>query len=332
MLHILTCNSISIMKQFSFLLLALGFLLTSANIYAQGDAAQNLDDFIKKHQIKTERTKEGIHYLIEKPGNGRKPIAGDYVKVRYKSSLLTGKVFDESPEEEPFVFRLGYRQVIQGWDLGVPLFQVGTKASLFVPPALGYGENGAGNIIPGNAPLIFELEILEIMDRKSYNQYMVALERKERRAFEAHQKKQFKTDKKIIQEYVLQNKLKTKRTDSGLSYHIAKKGRGRKAKPGDYLEVHYEGFLVDGTKFDSSLDKKPYPVTLGKGKVIPGWEEGLQHFKKGGEGWILVPSRMAYGPRAIEEDNISIPANSVLIFKVKIVDLKADTKHSTAKQ
>jgi FKBP-type peptidyl-prolyl cis-trans isomerase len=75
------------------------------------------------------------------------------------------------------------------------------------------------------------------------------------------------------------NKLKVKRTDSGLSYVVTKKGKGNLAQPGNTVKVHFEGFLTDGTKFYSSIDRnEPFEFTLGSGKVIAGWEEGILFF------------------------------------------------------
>ena len=155
---------------------------------------------------------------------------------------------------------------------------------------------------------------------------MKEVEAKERRKYEEHKKKQFSEDKKIIQKYALKNKLKTKRMPSGVSYVLKKKGKGETAKAGDMIEVHYEGRLTNGDVFDSSFDKEPFKFVLGKGKTIQGWEDGLKNFKKGSEGWLLIPSKLAYGPRSIREGKINIPENSVLIFKIKVVTINRKKK------
>ena len=84
----------------------------------------------------------------------------------------------------------------------------------------------------------------------------------------------------------------------------------------------YEGFLLDGKPFDSTKGKETYKFPLGNRKVIKGWEEGLTFFAEGSEGILLIPSKLAYGQRAIYEENVSIPANSVLIFKIKVEKIK----------
>ncbi len=96
-------------------------------------------------------------------GNGEAPKAGDTVRVHYTGWLVNGTKFDSSVDRgEPFQFVLGRGQVIKGWDQGVAQMRVGDKIRLTIPPELGYGARGAGGVIPPNAPLIFEVELLGI--------------------------------------------------------------------------------------------------------------------------------------------------------------------------
>jgi len=106
-------------------------------------------------------TNSGLGYKIIQQGNGKKPENGKNVKVHYKGSLEDGTVFDSSYDRgQPFEFPLGMGRVIKGWDEGIPLFNVGGKGILKIPAELGYGKTGAGNIIPPDATLIFEVEII----------------------------------------------------------------------------------------------------------------------------------------------------------------------------
>jgi FKBP-type peptidyl-prolyl cis-trans isomerase FkpA len=232
--------------------------------------------------------------------------------------LLNGKIFDQSKANEPFVFQLGNREVIAGWEQGIPLFPVGSKGILLVPTEMAYGSQGVG-IVPPNTPLLFEIELLAILTFEEYDAYMVELEAKQQRKFEIEKEEQFKTDKKIIQDYLIAQKIKkAKRDDNGISYAINKKGKGDEPQSGDIIEVAYTGYLTDGSVFD----KGKYSVELGKGKVIEGWEKGLPYFNKGSEGWLLIPSKLAYGPMPIDEDGISIPGNSVLVFEIKVLEVR----------
>jgi len=239
-------------------------LTISTTLFAQPPSIQ---DYLAADSIQAIPTEEGIYFQLEEEGEGPQPKPGDYVMVRYQGKLLDGTTFDESIPGEPFVFQMGYRQVIRGWDLGLSNFRVGSKGQLFIPPQLGYGSSEVGNV-PANSPLVFDIELLRIMDYEAYDAYMIELEEKERMAFESQQAQQFKEDKRLIQEYALANKMKAKRTASGLSYVINKKGKGETAKPGDVLEVQYKGSLISGEVFDQTKGKKTFSLTFGEGTAI----------------------------------------------------------------
>lgn len=109
-----------------------------------------------------EQTKSGLRYKLIQEGSGKKPSKGQQVSVHYEGSLPTGQVFDSSyKRKEPITFQLGVGQVIPGWDEGIALLKVGDKARFVIPSHLAYGSAGAGGVIPPNATLIFEVELME---------------------------------------------------------------------------------------------------------------------------------------------------------------------------
>ena len=96
-------------------------------------------------------------------GDGAEAAAGQHVTVHYTGWLTDGRKFDSSKDRnDPFAFALGARQVIAGWDEGVQGMKVGGKRKLTIPPELGYGARGAGGVIPPNATLVFEVELLAV--------------------------------------------------------------------------------------------------------------------------------------------------------------------------
>jgi FKBP-type peptidyl-prolyl cis-trans isomerase len=98
-----------------------------------------------------------------KVGTGAEAVVGKTVSVHYTGYLTDGKKFDSSVDRgQPFKFQLGAGQVIKGWDQGVAGMKVGGKRKLTIPPTLGYGERGAGGVIPPNATLIFDVELLNV--------------------------------------------------------------------------------------------------------------------------------------------------------------------------
>ena len=110
-----------------------------------------------------EVTSSGLRYKITDKGNGNSAVIGKNVKVHYKGQLIDGTVFDSSfKRNEPIEFTLGIGQVIKGWDEGLALLSEGDKATFIIPSDLAYGETGAGGVIPPNANLIFDVELVSV--------------------------------------------------------------------------------------------------------------------------------------------------------------------------
>lgn len=125
------------------------------------DLVSKENELIKEMSKGYNETKSGLKYIILNKGEGDKPFSGDLVKVHYKGQLLDQTVFDSSyKRNEPIEFKVGEGQVISGWDEGIMLLNKGDKARFIIPPKLAYGESGAGGVIPPNATLIFEVELI----------------------------------------------------------------------------------------------------------------------------------------------------------------------------
>lgn len=131
--------------------------------------------------------------------------------------------------------------------------------------------------------------------------------------FTEEMKKEFE----VIEAYLKENNLEAKKTASGLYYIINEEGDGPKAQPGQTVNVHYRGTLLDGKQFDSSFDRgTPIDFKLGVGMVIKGWDEGIALLNVGGKGKLIIPSFLGYGKSEIKG---LIPANSILLFDVELV-------------
>jgi len=241
-----------------------------------------------------QRTESGLEYTITVKGCGPQASKGDKVKVHYTGKLTNDTVFDSSVKRnQPFEFKLGKGQVIKGWDEGVALMHVGDKMTLRIPAALGYGAQAMG-AIPANSTLVFDIELLGLTEG-------------------LHKAATLGRD--------------TIKTASGLKLiylsdpkapEFAESNTANKPVNGNKVKVHYSGFLLDGTLFDSSVERgQPFEFTLGAGMVIKGWDEGIAMLHKGQKAQLILPYTLAYGERGHPP---VIPAKATLIFDVELVD------------
>ncbi|VAW01224.1 FKBP-type peptidyl-prolyl cis-trans isomerase FkpA precursor [hydrothermal vent metagenome] len=238
----------------------------------------------KEKEPKVHTTDSGLKYEILTEGSGASPTAEDSVTVHYEGTLMDGTKFDSSYDRgETITFPLN--RVIKGWTEGVQLMKEGAKYKFTIPSDLAYGEEGGGPI-PPNADLIFIVELVKVVVDEG-------------------------------KAFLKQNKEKSgiETTDSGLQYKILLEGTGKSPNATDRVTVHYEGTLIDGTKFDSSYDRGE-PIDFGLNQVIPGWTEGVQLMKEGAKYKFFIPSELAYGPQGSPG---AIPPNAALIFTVELI-------------
>ncbi|PWJ39228.1 FKBP-type peptidyl-prolyl cis-trans isomerase [Sediminitomix flava] len=270
----------------------------------------SIEEYAKANNLELLQAENGTYYVITEQGNGGKYTEGETAVMNYRGTLLeSGKEFDNSYDRgESFKFKPGKKQVIAGWDAVVPLLDEGSKAIILIPSKLGY-QDRVSPTIPANATLKFEVEVVGFMDD-------VELEEQRLKDMEARVQK----EKADLVAYVKDNSLTSTKTESGLQYVITEEGSGEYPQVGDTVVVHYTGTLLNGKKFDSSLDRnETFEFALGQGRVIKGWDEGIALMKKGSKATLLIPSNLGYGERGAGAD---IPPYSPLKFDVELVDVK----------
>jgi peptidylprolyl isomerase len=256
----------------------------------------------KKNEVNT--LESGLQYFDDSLGTGREAKQDDLCSIHFSGWIVrdTSNLFsdwnadparmqsligDSKQRNQPVKFILGTESFIKGSDEGIYGMKVGGKRTIIIPSELAYGEAGIGPI-PPNSDLKVVVELLELKER------VVA--------------KMWDVPESLFKE-----------TQSGLKYAIVVEGEGQQADSGKVVTVNYTGFLTNGTKFDSSVERdEPFSFILGANQVIPGWDEGLKFMKKGGKMRLIIPPSLAYGSMDVGK----IPANSTLVFDIEMLDIQ----------
>jgi FKBP-type peptidyl-prolyl cis-trans isomerase len=166
----------------------------------------------------------------------------------------------------------------------------------------------------GSELMSFYAGIEDIMTREEFENY----QKEQYEKMKMNDDQQLSIDLELIDNYLKENNIDATKTSSGLHYVSTKMGTGENAASGDNVTLHYTGMLLDGEKFDSSLDRnQPFSFQLGQGMVIRGWDEGITYFNKGSEGTLYIPSSLGYGPSG---SGGVIPPNAILIFEIQVLD------------
>ena len=243
-------------------------------------------------------TASGLQYEVIKEGTGAKPTLEDQVKTHYHGTLIDGTVFDSSVDRgKPIDFPLS--GVIKGWQEGIPLMSIGAKYRFFIPQELAYGLQSPSPKIPAGSTLIFEVELLDIPVDPA--------------------KAELNTNLEIGEAFLAENGKKNGvvTLPSGLQYLVIIEGSGPKPTLTDRVKVHYHGTLIDGTVFDSSVNRGT-PSTFGVNQVVKGWQEGIPLMSVGAKYRLFIPARLAYGNRGA---GAKIKAGSTLIFDVELFEI-----------
>jgi FKBP-type peptidyl-prolyl cis-trans isomerase FkpA len=261
----------------------------------------------------------GLEYKMVKKGKGaRKAKEGDHAEMFIHVFLDDSVIFDSRKMYNPTKpVPVTITNPKANGDLmeGFMLLAEGDTA-LFRVPVDSMVKAGAP-AMPGmkqgqNQKMRYEVQVVTIRteeEDKKYNEEMGA--------------RQVGVDDKLLQDFFKKKGIKPTKTASGLYYTVEKEGTGAKAEAGKTLKVNYTGKLLEGETFDSNTDPafkhpEPFSVVIGKGQVIKGWDEGMVLFNKGTKATLYIPSGLAYGS---QDRSPHIPANSILVFEVEILDI-----------
>lgn len=278
-----------------FFFLAL-FLFTGCGSEEDLTEEEQIEKFIAESGVQFKSTASGLRYRIDNAGTGDVAQPGDVMIVYLQGFLLTNQVFVSNFNTGPETIDIfNNSDIIPGLKEGLSLLKNGEQGTFLLPSALAFGDAGGGNgVVSPGEPVGFVTQVQCIMNP------------------EASVEDNFTE----IEEYLADNGLTAEKTESGLYYIIEEEGDGVHPIPSSTVTVHYHGYLTDGTVFDSSIDRGT-PAQFPLSGVIPGWQEGIPLFSKGGKGKLLIPHTLAYGCNPPTDE---IPSLGVLIFDVELID------------
>jgi FKBP-type peptidyl-prolyl cis-trans isomerase len=268
---------------------------------------------------RVEVTQNGLKYQIheQEDENSRKGKVGDVLTLHL--TLMNSKdsvLRDTHKEGAPFQMLLQVPPFKGSFEEGLTMLGKGDSATFYVSADSLFTRN-MQPMPPGvtkGSDIGIAVKILNIQSEDEF-----------KKAQAADFDKQKVTDDKAITAYLAKNNLtgKAQKTANGVYVVTTQAGAGTMPTTGDDISVNYTGKLMNGKVFDSNLTSpqaggKPFQLKVGVGMVIPGWEEGIMKMRKGEKATLYIPSGLAYGPRG----NPTIPANSVLIFDIDLLDVQ----------
>lgn len=294
--------------------------------------------FVACNTTETKTTADGVEYKLLKAGEGDTLVEGEYGLYELKflsktdSVLLDSEELGEMPlqRNDSILKKRGklfsvLKELSEGDSIkcvinAAEVYSVGFRRP--TPPSLEATE-----------PITIYAKLNDIRDEEGIQQWSQEQRAKMMEKMKKEAEEQKATDDKLISEYLEENNIEAQKTESGLYYVITEEGNGTQPEAGDSVQVKYTGMRLDGTVFDTSYEEvakehdvynpqreyKALEFPIGKGGVIPGWDEGIALLSVGGKGKLFIPSGLAYGPRARGE---KIPANSILIFEVELQGIK----------
>ncbi len=262
-------------------------------------------------------TDDGLTYKIHTENEGAKITEGDYISMDmiysyHSDSLDKDSVLFNTYEQGRKVDLMIMKPTFKG-DLmdALMLCTAGDSMtckinadSLFTR-TFGFPRP---EFIPAGSPITFQLKINKVTPKAKLQEEL-----------DREKATQIGAEKKIIDQYIADNKLQAKATGTGLQYIITREGTGIMPQSGDTVVVKYTGKLLDGKVFDSSEGREAIRFPIGEGQVIPGWDEGIALLKKGAKATLVIPSHLGYGPNGAGGG--VIPANATLLFDVQLIDV-----------
>jgi FKBP-type peptidyl-prolyl cis-trans isomerase FkpA len=266
-------------------------------------------------------TESGLSYKFHKTNKGEKPLIDDVVKIDMAYRFPQDSVIFRSSEyQSPVVLTILASEYKGDIYEGLRMMSVNDSTSfkldahLFFTRTLRYG--GLPDFMQPGDSIYVDIILHEILNKSQFE----AFQQQERQKYMEEQEKLAIQEENILDNYLQQNNINTQPEESGLIIMVDKAGKGPKPQAGQVVKVHYTGKLIDGTVFDTSIERgNPIEFIIGRGQVIRGWDEGLSKINVGSKATFIIPSYLAYGDQA---RGAHIKPFSTLIFDIELLEVK----------
>jgi FKBP-type peptidyl-prolyl cis-trans isomerase len=283
------------------------------------------------------KTESGLTYTLIEEGDGELPVDGEYLVMNMTYGMGDSTWMDTQD---------GYPVILPKedsmWRQGGKIHEIfadlkgGDSVTFSVDAETLFTKTWQQQVPPELNPqdmITFNIGVDSTMTGAQYANWQQQMMDKERIAQEAMMKEQLEKDIALIEEYLAENNIEAQKTESGLHYVIHEKGTGEEANQLDTVRVSYEGYLLSGQYFDTSIEEVavekglfderreygPLEFVIGRDRIIRGWHEGFDLLSEGAKATFYIPSRLGYGPNPMGD---KIQPNSVLAFDVELLDVK----------
>jgi FKBP-type peptidyl-prolyl cis-trans isomerase FkpA len=275
-----------------------------------------IEAYIEANNIAVDAKSSGLYVVEEKWGTGRLPRKGDMLRLHFTIEKLDGTQLFSSFGNDPIDVEFGSEFETKGFSEGIGYLRKGGETKLIVPSYLAYDSMGVPQVLPPFTPLIYNLELLDILSLEQ-----VEKERLEKvEAEEAAAEQARINEPLLIEHYMSDQKIDVEPLASGLYYIEQVAGECEAPVEGSTVEVHYTLYNIFGIPLQSSKEiGQTFEFQLGDGQVIRGWEEGILLMRAGGKARLIIPSKLAYGSSKRGND---ITPYSPLVFDVELVSVK----------
>jgi FKBP-type peptidyl-prolyl cis-trans isomerase len=289
----------------------------------------------------TKETPSGFKYTLLRKGDGKAVEEGKYLVMNMTFKDSKDSVWNDSRKNGvPAVLQI--RKDMPKGDAVIEIIQALTQGDSveFKIPAKVLFEKTFHQPIPkgvdSTGSFTWNIGLSQVLGQDEFKKMQQEFMAKQNEKFLKQQKEQLGKDTTAIDSFLVAKSITAKKTASGLRYIVTKEGAGANATDGQTVKMNYVGYTMDGTYFDTSIESiakdknlfqqgrpyAPFEVRVGRGEVIPGWEDAMKLMNKGSKITVYIPSTLGYG----SQGSGRIKPNSVLIFDMELVDIVAEKK------